>query len=376
MRTVSIFSYHLYSQRRRGSMHWICDSLKECGWQVRFITCDYSLITRIKSDRRTEFGEVVGINKLERIEDNLSVGVVSTIWHPVGGTTSALRRVANGLTKFYPWPFTGVVQRFAKGSDLVILESCGALFYFDAIRSVVDCPIIYRVSDNISVVRPVPSLLDAEQKVIANADAVSVASEHLARELKVGANLRFDPMGLDKAAFDRAHVNPYSEVNRSKVVISGSSGLDVEALEMAASARPELDFYQFGDAKSIPRRDNIHVMGERPFGELIPWVKFADIGFAPYLVKPGFEYQAEHSNRLLQYVYCGLPSVVPKELVSPQKPHFIGYDAGNSESIGLALTAAQRFDRTAVPTESVLNWHQLAERLTTVRREIRRNDAQ
>lgn len=351
-------------------MHWICDSLKESGWQVRFITCDYSLITRIKSDRRTEFGEVVGINKLERIENNLSVGVVSTLWHPVGGTTSNLRRVANGITKFYPGPFTGVVQRFAAGSDLVILESCGALFYFDAIRRVVDCPIVYRVSDNISVVRPVPSLLAAEKKVVANADAVSVASEHLARELKVGGNLRLDPMGLDKAAFDLAHTNPYSGARRTNVVISGSSGLDADALEMAASVRPEFDFYQFGDAKSIPRKDNIHVMGERPFSELIPWVKFADIGFAPYLVKPGFEYQAEHSNRLLQYVYCSLPSVVPRELAAPHKPHFIGYEAGDLESIGKALTAAQQFDRRSVPIDSVLNWHQLAERLTTVRRKI------
>jgi 2-beta-glucuronyltransferase len=333
---------------------------------VRFITCDFSLITRLKGDRRTEFGDIRGVNQLDRIDDSLSVGVVSTPWHPVGSGQGVLHRMASALTSNYPWTGASVVRAFAHGSDLVIVESCGGLFFLDDIRAVTACPVIYRVSDNLAVVRPVPGLLEAQRKAVATVDAVSVASEHLARTLGAGANLRFDPMGLDKAQFDAPSASPYAHDGRVKVVISGSSGLDSQALDIAATLRPHWDFIQFGEARDIPVRDNIIRMGERPFQELVPWVKHADIGFAPYVAKPGFEYQAEHSNRLLQYTYCALPSLVPAALESARRPHFIGYETAHPESIERALCRAQSFDRTAVPVSSVLDWDQLAHRLASV----------
>jgi 2-beta-glucuronyltransferase len=372
---AAIFSYHLYAQRRRGSMHWICDSLRKAGWQVRFITCDFSLITRLKGDRRTEYGHIKGINQLERVDDSLSVGVVFTPWHPVGRAGSFFGRLANFATSRYPWPFGQTIKRFAAGSDLVIVESCGGLLMLDQIKTVTEAPIVYRVSDNLRVVRPVPALLDAERRAMSSADAVSLASEHLARLLKVGDNVRFDPMGLDKTQFDLALTSPYPDDNRVKVVISGSSGLDCDALRLAAESHPEWDFIQFGAASGLPKLPNIIDMGERPFSELVPWVKFADIGFAPYVTKPGFEYQAEHSNRLLQYVYCGLPCVVPEALVSDSKPHFLGYRSGNKASIAAALDAARSFDRSSVPVDSVLDWDQLAARLAGVSKRIAENQA-
>jgi len=347
-------------------MHWICDSLRKNGWHVRFITCDFSLITRIKGDRRTEFGQIEGLNQLKRVDDSLSVGVVYTPWHPVGRAGNWLGRMANAVSSIYPWPQGLTVKQFASGADLVIVESCGGLFMLDDIRAVTPAPVIYRVSDNLQVVRPVPSLLAAEQAAVASVDAVSMASEHLARLLNVGSNLRFDPMGLDKTQFDLATQSPYQNDGRVKVVISGSSGLDCQALQLAAESHPDWDFIQFGAAEGLPRLPNIIDMGERPFKDLVPWVKFANIGFAPYVNKPGFEYQAEHSNRLLQYIYCGLPSVVPEALTSPSKPHFIGYSAGDKTSITNALDAAHAFDCHLVPSHAVLDWDQLASRLASV----------
>ena len=365
---AAIFSYHLYYQRRRGGMHWICDSLRKAGWDLRFITCDFSLVTRLKGDRRTDYGEIRGLNRLERVADDLSVGVLSTHWHPLGRGRGLVKRMLDRFTSTYPWPQGATVERFAAGADLVIVESCGALMLIDRVRRATDAPIVYRVSDNLRVVRPVPSLLAAESRAVAEVDAVSIASEHLARSYQGKGRVQLDPMGLNKELFDAADVSPYSGDGRVKVVISGSSSLDCETLEIAARNLPEWDFVQFGSADSLPQLPNIIYMGEKPFRELVPWVKFADIGFAPYLVRPGFEYQAEHSNRLLQYVYSGLPSVVPDELASAQKPHFLGYRAGDRDSIVAAFEAARRFDRTQVPTKSVIDWDELAARLAAVRR--------
>jgi len=369
MRNVTIFSYHLYFQRRRAQMHWICDSLLKQGWNVKFITCDFSLITRLKGDRRTEFGTAHGLNSLHKVNEHFSVGVISTLYHPVGREGSALGRLANLFTSFYPFPYGNIIKSFAKDTDLIIIESCGAVMMLDLIKSVTDAPIVYRVSDNLRVVRPVPSLLAAEQRAVHAVDAVSLASKYLAKSLGVKDNLRFDFYGVDKIQFDQATVSPYKQDGRVKVINSGSTILDCEALKLAAESHPNWDFIQFGtipDASKWPQLSNIIYMGERPFSELVPWVKFADIGFAPYLTTAGFEYQAEHSNRLLQYVYSGLPCVLPHALTSPTQPHFIGYQAGDKQSISDALDAAYIFDRSLVPVDSVLDWDELAARLASV----------
>lgn len=365
---VLLLSYHLYSQRRRGGMHWVCDALRRAGWQARFVTCDFSWITRLKGDRRTQFGEVVGLNRLEVIDDSLSVGVVATPFHQLGRARGIVHRLADRLTAAYPWPAGGVVERFARGADLVIVESCGGLAMLDHVRRATDAPIVYRVSDNIEVVRPVPSLLAAEARAVPQVDAVSLASEILAQKFIGRGRVQIDPMGLEKHLFDAADTSPYAQDGRLKVVISGSSGLDAPSLAVAAQAFPDWDFVQFGSSNDLPAVPNIRAMGERPFAEMVPYVKFADIGFAPYLAKPGFEYQAEHSNRLLQYVYSRLPCVVPAALSSAAKPHFLGYTPGDSASIRGAFERAQAFERARVPAETVIDWDGLAARLAAVRR--------
>jgi 2-beta-glucuronyltransferase len=364
--TVVLFSSHLYFQRRRGGLHWVCDALRRAGWDARFITCDFSLVTRLKGDRRTEFGEIRGRNRSERVSGNLSVGIVHTPFHPLGRDSSVIGRALDRVTSIYPLLAGQAVERFASGADLVIVESCGALMAIDSIRRATQAPIVYRVSDNLRAIRPVPSLLAAEQRAIAEVDAVSLASEILARDFIGSGRVRIDPMGLEKVLFDRATESPYEPGGRPKVVISGSSGLDVQALDLAARALPDWDFVQFGSADRLPKHSNVLHKGEVPFAEMVPWVKFADIGFAPYRAKPGFEYQAEHSNRLLQYVYSGLPCVVPEALCSPSKPHYIGYRPGDIDSIGAAFQAAARFERERVPRDSVIDWDQLALRLAGV----------
>lgn len=347
-------------------MHWICDSLMARGWHVRFVTCDFSYVTRVRGDRRTATGRIVGLNSLTTVSKSLSLAVIQTFLHPMGHQRGLIGRILDAATAVYPWPRGRLVSELAAGTDLVIVESCGALMMIDIIRKATSAPIVYRVSDNIEVIRPVPSLLLAEKKAAAMVDAISLASEKLAARFRPLGVVRIDPMGIDKSVFDRANVNPYGNDLRTKVVISGSSGLDVKSLAIAANAKPDWLFVQFGSAKNIPRMENILAMGEVPFSEMVPWVKFADIGFAPYLVKPGFEYQAEHSNRLLQYTYCGLPSVVPRELTSSSRQHFVGYIAGEIASISSALDFAANFDKGNVPRDSVETWDDLAGRLTSI----------
>ncbi len=364
---VAIYSYHLYEQRRRGGMHFLAEAFRGLGWDVRFITCDYSALTLIKGDRRTKFGTARGFNRLTRVADDLEVAVIFTPFHAIGRADGALGRLAGLATRAYPWPMGGRAASFARGTDLVVMESCGALMFAGAIRAATHAPIIYRASDNIDVIRPVPALMRAEAAAARIVDTISVASPHLAKKYG-NAPVRFDPMGLDKAQFDKGEPSPYPPTGRKRVVISGSSSFDHDAARAAAAGFPDWDFYQIGSLETPVNEPNFYMLGERPFADVVAYVAHADIGFAPYLTRPGFEYQADHSNRLLQYVYCGLPSVVPEALAMPDRPHFLGYRAGDAASVKAAFTRAAAFDRAAVPRASVIDWSELATRLSGVER--------
>lgn len=366
-RCVTIYSYHLYDQRRRGGMHFLCEAFRQLGWTVRFVTCDYSALTLLKGDRRTKFGTARGLNRLTRIADDLEAAVILTPFHAIGRAQGALGKLAGLATGGYPWPFASRAASFARGADLVIMESCGALMFAHAIRAVSDVPIVYRASDNIDVIRPVPALMRAETAALGLVDAVSVASPHLANKF-AGAPVRFDPMGLDKAQFDKGAPSPYPPTPRKRVVISGSSSFDHAAAQAAAAAMPDWDFYQIGALDVPVNAPNFTMLGERPFADVVGYVAHADIGFAPYLTRPGFEYQADHSNRLLQYVYCGLPSVVPDALARADRPHLFGYRAGDAPSVAAALRQAAAFDRAQVPRGGVIDWKELAIRLASVER--------
>lgn len=63
------------------------------------ITCDFSLVTRFKRDRRTEFGVIQDVNYLYKVEESLSVGGMP--WYPLGLAESIAGRFANAVTSVY-----------------------------------------------------------------------------------------------------------------------------------------------------------------------------------------------------------------------------------------------------------------------------------
>ena len=75
---------------------------------------------------------------------------------------------------------------------------------------------------------------------------------------------------------------------------------------------------------------NITFHGEISFEEVLDFIAYADIGLAPYIDKPGIEYQTTNSNRMLLYRYYGLPILGPDRLCNPTVPNIIGYSEPNA----------------------------------------------
>ena len=83
----------------------------------------------------------------------------------------------------------------------------------------------------------------------------------------------------------------------------------------------------------------IAIRGKDEFNIIIPYVKFANIGIAPYKYRVGAEYLAHTSNQMIQYTYCRLPIVAP-DFVAGHSPHVLGYVSDDVTAIRAAMTSA------------------------------------
>lgn len=64
---------------------------------------------------------------------------------------------------------------------------------------------------------------------------------------------------------------------------------------------------------------------------MLDFIAYADVGLAPYIDKPGIEYQTINSNRMLLYRSYGLPILGPDRLCNPTVPNIIGYSEPPSD---------------------------------------------
>jgi 2-beta-glucuronyltransferase len=141
----------------------------------------------------------------------------------------------------------------------------------------------------------------------------------------------------------------------------GRNRLDYDFVNRAVALFPDWSFHLFGGVLDRPRGSNLIVHGERPFAELIPYLRYADIGLQSLEYWPGAECFTD-SLKMQQYTYCRLPIVAPTFLRTAQ-PHVFYYEPGDDESIRGALLAASRFDRAKVPHEQVGSWSDLIVKL-------------
>lgn len=131
---------------------------------------------------------------------------------------------------------------------------------------------------------------------------------------------------------------------------------DADAIDVMAVANPDWTFHLFG-AKALPRRvlPNIVAHGEQAFERIVPFIKFADLGIAPYRDGASADYLSQSSLKMIQYSYCHLPIVAP-HFAAMGRSHVMGYDPADPASIRAAFSAAGAFDRQTIATDGVLSW--------------------
>ncbi|TMV05600.1 glycosyltransferase family 4 protein [Ruegeria sediminis] len=334
MKRAVLLTGHFPQQKRRPSLLWVSDALQAMGLHVTFVTVGYSWLSRLTGDRRLAALDSPAETGTRHVGKSLTTVFGYAPIHPVRSPLDPLLDPLHGLFPAYWAPRLKVPLAAA---DLVLVESGAPVMLAPLARRLAPrARLIYRVNDDIRLLNPPGVLLRAEARNARVFDRISTPSPHLAQRFR-HPNVTLDPMGIPRAALSQSRPDPFPDRAEFQAVCAGTTQIDLAALARIAEARPNWRLHVLGRLKaSPPHRPNLIFHGEQGFETTLAHVAHADIGLAPYVDRPGIEYQTTNSNRILLYRHFGLPILGPDRLCHPSVPAIIGY--GQRDALGRCET--------------------------------------
>lgn len=144
------------------------------------------------------------------------------------------------------------------------------------------------------------------------ADVVTgVSPELVARAGDAGKHAVLVPNGCDYDHFVAPAPRP-QELPTDRVIVGFSGGvgdrIDASLLMSLIDARPEWLFVAVGEvARPLPVRDNLRVIGWRPYREMPGWLQAFDVGIIPY--QEDIRNLQSNPLKALEYLAAGTPVV-------------------------------------------------------------------
>ncbi|ETX02608.1 MAG: hypothetical protein ETSY1_02950 [Candidatus Entotheonella factor] len=356
---VLLITGHYFDSRRKAGFHWLAEAFWQAGWEVIFVTTAISWTSWLQRNYRMAYPIFRESHRLRWLRERLGSYVWLTPWHPVDLGHPWLNCLAHGLFARYGQFALGALAPLAQEADAFIFESKPGLMLFDRFRQLnPHARTIYRVSDDLRLLRTHQVVLDTENRIAPQFDLISVPNAVLLSRFEHLSQAAVHHHGICKSRFDQACPCPYPPGWDAHLVFVGTAYLDHEFLEHASAHFPTWAFHLIGPLPGAPQRANIFAYGELPFDATIPYLKHADIGLHTLVCKPGAASFAD-SLKVIQYTYCRLPIVAPEPMRSARSNTFY-YRPGDAASIVRALEAARTFDREKVDTRGIHSWASLA----------------
>lgn len=356
---------------RKTSMVFMAETLAAQGWEVSVVTVQLSRLSMLKGNARLNAAPKTAWNIWRQVTPTLSSMVWVPAFHPARWPSALLNTLSMPLLHAYGALLPKSVLERAAKADLVIIESCSAVALFRTLHRVArKARFVYSMSDRLDVVGMHPGLSTMFRQDAAQYDLVRVPAQALLADAP-GANAVLIPHAIDKAAFDAPTDNPFKTGQKDgpfkdggkHAVLAGDMMFDAAAFTALVEAAPDVTFHVFGRVHPGPAADaaNVVVHGEVPFQDLVAYIKHADAGLALYADKPGLDYLAQSSLKLIQYEYAGLPTVAPHFAVGDHGNVF-GYDAGDASSQVAALRRALASPRPQTP-DAIRDWNEMVRTL-------------
>lgn len=357
---VVLITGHDYESPRKTGFYFWAEVLTARGVDVDWITVGLSRLTFLKKDARTY---VRPYNRWIDIKPHLKKFVWCPPFHPSNFNNDVLNNLTIPLFELYPHLLPSSVKEQVKNADMFIIESGAGPMLLPTLKAL--CPnarFIYNHSDRPNVVKFHPTIPRAEKKTLRMFDWVRTNAAATVEDFDKDVTVQYVPQAIEKEMFDADSPNPYSQPKNAISV--GDMLFDAKAIETLAKAYPDWTFHLFGRKSTLETPlPNVLAHGEVSFAAIVPYLKHADIGLAPYKDSPDAEYLSHSSLKLVQYTYCKLPIVAPHFAAIGRK-HVMGYDAARiHDTILPAFEAAIHYDRQTIDTSNVLNWEEFVDRM-------------
>jgi len=359
MRILFISAHAFLPSERKTSVHFVSEALAERGHSVATISVGYSLLTRFKD--RNLYRRLVSKqkNRFEERTPRYRSACYIPLIHPFSSKSPRLNRAMSPFFRLYGNVLPRFMTREIKAANAVVLETGTGICFFDTIRRInPKARIFYFDRDRLDTVGALPYLIQLEQRIAPSFDRVFVPSPRMAEHLPPGTKVRYVPQGIDKYSFDRCETSPYPAGSRNAIIV-GNMLFDDAAVSAMAQRNPGVAFHLFGGGMRGDFPSNVIIYGEQPFGDIIPYVKFADFGVAPYRITERELYLAASSLKLQLYSYCLLPILAP-DLLAGTRDNLVVYRQSGEDDWANIVDLALKADRTPLWRDGILSWDEVA----------------
>lgn len=352
-----VISAHDYRSRRKAGIHFLTAELEKLG-KTRFFSCQYSLLSKLKSDPRASLADLA--NK-KTVHGNVECYLWKTPIHPFNVRKSYLRPVENFLFGWYVQNPSPVLVDWAVEADVVFFESGISPVFFDLVTQLNSrARTIYVASDDLATINAASYVRSTFERVAPRMSALCLKSRYMSDGMPESPNQYVIPHGFDFSIAEQADPSPYPLGVHAVSV--GSMLFDPEFFVIASKRFPEVMFHIIGSGLGAQPGygDNVRVYEEMPHHLTLPYIKHARFGIAPYRSANLPRYLADTSMKLIQYDFFKLPAVCPNLIVGDYASRF-GYEPGDGDSIEVAIDAAMAAPR--VSSRMPLRWSEVVQRM-------------
>lgn len=353
MKVVLISGHDAVSDRKTGFHFW-ADILDRRGFDVDFITVGSSPISLMKKGGKQL---VRPFNQWVPLSSRLRKFTWMPPFHPINFTNNILNAVSWPVFALYPHMLHRELRSLCDADVFIVESGSGPLLVPAFAKNNPKAKFIYNFSDRSGVVDFHPYVAHQTEKNLSYFSMIRLNAAIVANDFSPDLPTCYVPQAIDKSLFDKPWPNPYN-TPRNAISI-GDMLFDARSVFLMAKNFPDWTFHLFGKGAKLPQEiSNIRQYGERPYDEIVPYLKNADIGIAPYCsTQKETDYLSQSSLKLVQYTYCALPIVTP-QFAALHRDHAFGYTPGVEPTIVHAFRKAIQCDRQGIDRSSVQDWAQ------------------
>ena len=357
-----VTAQHFATQSRKVDLHFMADELIGRGIRADFLSLRLSRISALVGDERWGFARTRPLNRWTTIGPLQDEFIWFNLIHPIRFGNRFLNAISSAGYRFYGALLPNAVRRQLSKYSHILIESGISLLLLPTLRRLAPkACIIYHAADRLDTIGTHPLARAVLHKNFDKIDLVHIMAEGLRSDLPASASPLFLTHGIAKERFDQSRKTPYDHPQNAVSV--GDMLFDADVIRTLAVAFPDWNFHLFGRRAHLGEPyPNVVEHGEQPFDTIAPFIKFADIGLAPYTPKDGADYLSQSSLKMIQYTYCQLPIVAP-EFAAAGRPHVQPYRPADPGSMVAAFERAISYDRGSIDTSSVLSWSEKIDRL-------------